>query len=203
VGVINRPFKLPETVWAVAAATVLVFGLWLAFDRIGIGSEISWSKPERRGGLRTYWYSQPMEASMRVILGTLLAFALISPVAMAQVPANTPSAAAAPIAAGGQWRASKVIGVNVYNEQNQKLGDISELIIDSSGRVDGAVIGVGGFLGMGEHNIMVPLNKLKFSNEAGKTTTGTKNSDTKEWYPDRAVLNADKDQLKAMPEFKY
>jgi sporulation protein YlmC with PRC-barrel domain len=144
-----------------------------------------------------------MEASMRVILGTLLAFALVSPIAMAQVPANTPSAAAAPIAAGGQWRASKVIGVNVYNEQNQKLGDISELIIDSSGRVDGAVIGVGGFLGMGEHNIMVPLNKLKFSNEAGKTTTGSKSSTTKEWYPDRAVLNADKDQLKAMPEFKY
>jgi sporulation protein YlmC with PRC-barrel domain len=87
---------------------------------------------------------------------------------MAQVPANTPSAAAAPISASGQWRASKVIGVDVYNEQNQNLGDISELIIDSSGRVDGAVIGVGGFLGMGEHNIMVPLNKLKFSNEAGR-----------------------------------
>jgi hypothetical protein len=65
---------------------------------------------------------------MRVILG-LLVFALIGPIAMAQVPANTPSAAAAPIAAGGQWRASKVIGVNVYNEQNKKFGDISELIL--------------------------------------------------------------------------
>jgi hypothetical protein len=140
---------------------------------------------------------------MRVIPGVFLAFALVTPMAMAQVPANTPSAAAAPIAAIGQWRASKVVGVNVYNDQNQKLGDISELIIDSSGRVDGAVIGVGGFLGMGEHNIMVPLSKLKFSNEAGKTTTGTKDSGTKQWYPDRAVLDANKDQLKAMPEFKY
>jgi hypothetical protein len=42
------------------------------------------------------------------------------------------------------------------------------------------VIGVGGFLGMGEYNIMAPLNKLKVSNEAGKTTTGAKSSNTKE-----------------------
>jgi sporulation protein YlmC with PRC-barrel domain len=140
---------------------------------------------------------------MRVILGAILACALAAPMAMAQVPANTPSAAAAPIAAGGQWRASKVIGVNVYNEQNEKLGEINELIINASGRVDGAVIGVGGFLGMGEHSVMVPLNQLKFSNEAGKTTTGVKSSNVKDWYPDRAVLNANKDQIKAMPQFQY
>lgn len=140
---------------------------------------------------------------MRVLSAALLACIIASPVAIAQVPANTPSAAAAPIAAAGKWRASKVIGVNVYNEQNEKIGDISDVIIDSTGKVDGAVIGVGGFLGMGEHNIMVPMDKIKFSNEAGKTTTGSTSSGTKQWYPDRAVLNANKDQLKALPEFKY
>lgn len=96
-----------------------------------------------------------------------------------------------------------MIGVNVYNEQNEKIGSINEVIIDSAGRVDGAVIGVGGFLGMGEHNIIVAMDKLKFSNEAGKTTTGSTSSGSKQWYPDRAVLNANKDQLKALPEFKY
>ncbi|MBB5055115.1 sporulation protein YlmC with PRC-barrel domain [Afipia massiliensis] len=140
---------------------------------------------------------------MRIFPAVLIAFSLSSPFAMAQVPANTPSAAAAPIAAAGKWRASKVIGVNVYNQANEKVGDISELIIDSSGRVEGAVVSVGGFLGMGEHLVAVPMNQLKFSNEAGKTTTGTTSSNTKEWYPDRAVLNTTKDQLKAMPQFKY
>lgn len=140
---------------------------------------------------------------MRILPTILIACCLASPLAMAQVPANTPSAAAAPIAAAGKWRASKVIGVNVYNEANEKIGDISELIIDSSGRVDGAVVSVGGFLGMGERLVAVPMNQLKFSNEAGKTTTGSTSSNTKEWYPDRAVLNASKDQLKSMPEFKY
>ncbi len=140
---------------------------------------------------------------MRIFTAILVAASFAAPMAMAQVPANTPSAAAAPVLAAGKWRASKVIGVNVYNENNDKIGDVSELIIDSSGRVDGAVVSVGGFLGMGEHLVVVPMDKLKFSNEAGKTTTGTTSSNTRQWYPDRAVLNATKDQLKSLPQFKY
>jgi sporulation protein YlmC with PRC-barrel domain len=147
--------------------------------------------------------SNQSEITMRIFPAVLIACSLASPLAYAQTPANTPSAAAAPIAAAGKWRASKVIGVNVYNEANEKVGDISELIIDSAGRVEGAVISVGGFLGMGEHLVAVRMNQLKFANEAGKTTTGSTGSNTKEWYPDRAVLNVTKDQLKAMPQFKY
>ncbi len=46
----------------------------------------------------------------------------------------------------GEWRASKIIGLNVYNDQNEKLGDINEMMVDASGKVLGYVIGVGGFL---------------------------------------------------------
>lgn len=140
---------------------------------------------------------------MRIIPAVILACTLASPIAMAQNTATTPSDAAAPIAAAGQWRASKVVGVNVYNEQNEKIGEINDVIIDASGKVDGAVVGVGGFLGAGEHNVLIPMNRIKFSNEAGKTTTGSTSSGSKQWYPDRAVINANKDQLKAMTEFKY
>jgi sporulation protein YlmC with PRC-barrel domain len=141
------------------------------------------------------------------IAATLVACTLALP-AYAQAPREqnrqTPAAQAAPVPASGQWRASKLIGVNVYNAQNEKLGEISELIVDSSGRLAGAVIGVGGFLGMGEHDVLVPLERLKFANQAGKNTTGQSSGNSgKQWYPDRAVLNANKDQLKAMPEFKY
>jgi len=104
--------------------------------------------------------------------------------------------------ATGQWRASKLIGVNVYNQQNEKIGEIDELILNSSGQVAGAIIGVGGFLGLGERDVMVPMNQLRFSNE-GSTTTGAANNGDRSWYPDRAVINANKDQLKNMPEFKY
>ena len=65
-----------------------------------------------------------------------------------------------------------------------------------------ALGGVGGFLGLGELDVMVPLNQLRFSNEHSSTTGSASDADRK-WYPDRAVLNANKDQLKQMPEFKY
>src|SRR5262249_2135035 len=46
-----------------------------------------------------------------------------------------------------------------------KLGDISEILLDKSGKVDGVVIGVGGFLGMGTHDIKFEMSKLKFVDE--------------------------------------
>ena len=99
---------------------------------------------------------------------------------------------------------------------NEKIGDIQELIVDKSGKVDKLVLGVGGFLGMGEHYVAVPMEKLRWVNEpvrtsstapADKSTVGEANRANRQasekWYPDHAVFNATKDQLKAMPEFKY
>jgi hypothetical protein len=117
-----------------------------------------------------------------------------------------------------------MVGVNVYNDQDEKLGSISEVLLDKSGKVDGVVIGVGGFLGMGQHDIKVEMSKLKFVDEparsassststSGSSTTGnanrpaassTSSSSDHKWYPDHAVLaGANKDQLKNMPQFKY
>jgi sporulation protein YlmC with PRC-barrel domain len=151
-----------------------------------------------------------------------------SPQAPMATPAPAPKPAAttamAPASKSGQWRASKLVGLNVYNEQNEKLGDISEILLDKSGKVEGVIIGVGGFLGMGQRDIKVELSKLKFVDEpvkaaattttqttganpnrpAASTTTTTTASSDRKWYPDHAVLSgATKDQLKAMPEFKY
>lgn len=120
------------------------------------------------------------------------------------------------------WRASKLMGLDVYNESNEKLGDVNELILDKTGKVTAVVIGVGGFLGMGEHDIAVSMDKLRFVEEpmktasnapANKTTTGSSTApagtttnttaSTNDWVPDHAVMAGNKDQLKAMPQFKY
>jgi sporulation protein YlmC with PRC-barrel domain len=112
----------------------------------------------------------------------------------------------------GQWQASKLIHMNVYNAQNEKVGDIKELMLDKSGKVTNVAIGVGGFLGMGERDVAVKFDQLKWSNEPVKstdskagTTTGSAQSqgNRDRNYPDHAVLNATKDQLKAMPQFDY
>ncbi len=78
----------------------------------------------------------------------------------------------------GQWRTSKLVGLNVYNDNNEKLGDINELLIDQSGKVQAVVIGVGGFLGMGEHNVAVAFDKLKFVNEPVAYAAGSGNTTT-------------------------
>jgi sporulation protein YlmC with PRC-barrel domain len=173
------------------------------------------------------------------LLGALLATSMIVP-AFAQSAPNTNTAPAAPPPAAtapqtstapatttGMWRASKLMGLDVYNDQNEKLGDISEILVDKTGKIDGVVIGVGGFLGMGQHDIKVEMSKLRFVNEpvrsasgsttststtgtgtgtgaANRSTTASSTSNDRKWYPDHAVLSgATKDQLKSMPQFKY
>ena len=93
-----------------------------------------------------------------LILGGLLASAMLVP-ALAQTtppPASQAPAAqsTAPKARGEMWRSSKLIGLNVYNDQDEKLGAISEILLEKSGKVDFVVIGVGGFLGIGAHDII-------------------------------------------------
>ncbi|MGM4902074.1 PRC-barrel domain-containing protein [Tardiphaga sp. 866_E4_N2_1] len=134
-------------------------------------------------------------------------------------PAATAQPADAKMALKGNWRASKLMGLNVYNEANEKLGDINELLVDKSGNVRAVVIGIGGFLGMGEHDIAVSMDKLKFIEEPVRTsssststasrdtTTGAASSTTanrnNDWVPDHAVMSGNKEQLKALPQFKY
>jgi sporulation protein YlmC with PRC-barrel domain len=175
----------------------------------------------------------------KTIATALLTTALITGVASAQTAATKADAAntSATMHRDGQWRASKLVGVNVYNEANEKIGDINDVILDKSGKAEKVILGVGGFLGMGEHYVAVAFDKLKWVTEPArsasastpanapatnvdsnartasdgtvKTTTGTAATTTtarsadQNWYPDHAVYNATKDQLKALPQFKY
>ena len=106
-----------------------------------------------------------------LIAVALLGTALVSGAAYAQTAQPADRAAPAATTSSdkmmlkGKWRASKLMGLNVYNEANEKLGDINELILDKDGKVNAVVIGVGGFLGMGEHDIAVTMDKLKFVEE--------------------------------------
>jgi sporulation protein YlmC with PRC-barrel domain len=168
-----------------------------------------------------------MEDSMinKTLATALLTTALMTGMASAQNATTKADTAAATMHKEGEWRASKLVGVNVYNEGNEKIGDINDVILDKSGKAEHVIIGVGGFLGMGEHYVAIAFDKLKWVNEpartastapatttdgAARTTTGAATTTTTtrgandNWYPDHAVLSgATKDQLKAMPQFKY
>jgi sporulation protein YlmC with PRC-barrel domain len=176
----------------------------------------------------------------KILAAALLSAAVIGGGAYAQTsPSTAPAAPAATedksaaqkMNLKGSWRASKLMGLDVYNDANEKLGDINELVVDKDGKINAVVIGVGGFLGMGEHDIAISIDKLKFvetpvrtsstapaTTERRDTTTGAApagsattttttttrdTSNANDWVPDHAVMSATKDQLKAMPQFKY
>lgn len=85
----------------------------------------------------------------------------------------------------GHIMASDLIGTRVVGANNESIGDINDVIVDRSGRVMAAVVGVGGFLGIGEKDVAVPFNALEFANAQqasamdsnngnnGVTTTGS------------------------------
>jgi len=169
--------------------------------------------------------------SAKYVAAGVAASALLATVAFAQTPSTSSGATGMAASSStsdasyqGAWRASKVVGLNVYNNENESLGAINDLLTDKSGNIKAVVIGVGGLLGVGEHLVAVSFDKIKFVDTpvpsstvssttikpAPTTTTGAANStpatsSTKSnpWYPDHAVFNATKDQLKAMPKFEY
>ena len=84
------------------------------------------------------------------------------------------------------WSAKKdIMGKAVYNDNNEKIGDVNDVIFSRTNSASFVDIGVGGFLGMGEHDVAVPLSRIKHDN-------------------DKLILpGATKEALKKMPEFRY
>ncbi len=91
----------------------------------------------------------------------------------------------------GEWRASKLIGASVTGPDNKSIGDINEIIFGRDGELKAVVIGVGGFLGMGEKNVAVPFDAL--------TVARKPDSDAIE----KVTVTYTKDQLKNAPKFAY
>lgn len=83
---------------------------------------------------------------------------------------------------------SKLVGKNLYNKQNENVGEIEDLVIDDGKTVSGIVVSVGGFLGMGERYVLVDPASV-FLHRADGTL--------------KAMVDTDKDTLKNAPAFKY
>ena len=84
------------------------------------------------------------------------------------------------------WSAKKqILGENVYNDAGDKVGEINDLIVTPNKALSYAIVGVGGLLGIGEHEIAVPVGKLR--QEKGKIV----------------LPGATKEALKAAPKFEY
>lgn len=131
----------------------------------------------------------------RIILATLITAGAMSAYAQsptaAPQPTSTPPAASAPAVKSMPSQAAnadtrKLIGRNIQNAQNETIGEIKSVFIGKDGKVDSVMVGVGGFLGMGEREVRLNWSELNVSQNGEKVTA-----------------NLTKDQLKAKPEYKY
>jgi ribosomal 30S subunit maturation factor RimM len=101
-----------------------------------------------------------------------LAIASMTGAASAQTATNQEaSTASATTHKEGEWRASKLVHVDVYNEANEKIGDINDVILDRSGKVAKVILGVGGVLGLGERYVAIAFDKLKWVDQPVTSTT--------------------------------
>ena len=84
--------------------------------------------------------------------------------------------------------ASTIIGKSAVNSQDEAIGDVNDLVTDRSGKILAALIGVGGFLGIGEKDVAVRFEDLKLTRDESNNT--------------KVVLNVSKETLASAPDYK-
>ena len=77
---------------------------------------------------------------------------------------------------------------SVYDPKDNKIGDVKDLILEKDGKVNAAIIGVGGFLGAGEKDVAVPFDQLQLKDKNGKRYL---------------VMKANKDALNSAPGLTF
>jgi hypothetical protein len=89
------------------------------------------------------------------------------------------------------WRGSNLIGATVYGPDNASIGDINDVLIANDGKINAVVIGVGGFLGVGEKTVAIPFDKLTVARKADSASI------------EKITVAYTKDELKNAPKFAY
>jgi len=112
---------------------------------------------------------------------TALALLLATGSAFAADDAAQPNQAATPPSQMGTARSTEMIGTlssealpisdyynqTVYDNRDNKIGDVNDMLLDKNGKIDAVIVGVGGFLGVGEKNVAVPFSSLKVAEKDG------------------------------------
>lgn len=123
------------------------------------------------------------------ILACAMATAVFSGAAFAQPVAGTATigitATEVQVVATGWSLKKSVLGKSVYNEEGKSIGKIDDVIVAPDSSISYAIVGAGGFLGLGKHDVAIPVKNFKVENK--KIT----------------LPGATKDALKALPKFEY
>jgi sporulation protein YlmC with PRC-barrel domain len=129
-----------------------------------------------------------MQRKFLIALTSVGALACVTGTSLAQVAGQTPLGVAMTelsIVTTGWSAKRQILGQTVYNDKNEKVGSVDDIIVAPDKAISYAIVGAGGFLGVGKHDVAIPVNQFQAGD--GKLI----------------LAGASKDVLKAMPEFEY
>jgi len=125
-----------------------------------------------------------------LVLAGVAAFALSQAAAAQESVRNSPTSQFFVAISEGANFSSQVVGLDVYNDNKQYIGQIEDIAMNQDGQSKAYVLSVGGIMGMGEHYVAV-----------NPSAVGVSYSDSdKAWH---ASMSATPDQIRAAPEFRY
>jgi sporulation protein YlmC with PRC-barrel domain len=133
------------------------------------------------------------------------AFAQATPPAS---PPASPPVATAPASpkfvasqSADQWIFSKFKGTDVIGPDSAFIGDVNDVLFDKNGKILALIVGVGGFLGIGEKSVAIDMSAFEVAPlDAGNTSAGVSNNDPTNV---RLKVSWTKEQLKQAPDFEY
>ena len=129
-----------------------------------------------------------MKRSVLIAMTSVSALLSVTSATLGQVAGSTPLGIAVTelsVVAMGWSAKRQILRQTVYNDKNEKVGKVDDIIVAPDKAISYAIVGVGGFLGVGKHDVAIPVNQFKLENKK------------------LVLAGASKDVLKAMPEFEY
>jgi len=136
----------------------------------------------------------------RMLVTTTVAALMISS-GLAQSTNNADAPKFVPAQTADQWVFSKFKGTDVIGPNDETIGGVNDLLFDKSGKISGVIVGVGGFLGLGQKNVAIDMSAFQAMPGGSSTqAAGTGGND-----PTNVKLKVSwtKDQLKNAPDFEY
>jgi sporulation protein YlmC with PRC-barrel domain len=148
-------------------------------------------------------------------IGGLMLSSAMAQTTTPSAPASPPAAMPAPAAAGApsfiaaqksdQWLASKFSGTDVLGPNNEKIGDVNDVLFDKSGKIMAVIVGVGGFLGIGQKDValdmaafqVVPASTSDSANTGSSTAASSSDPNNV-----KLKVSMTKEQLSQAPSFE-
>ena len=149
-----------------------------------------------------------------MISAAISAVMISGAMAQASPPASPPAKAdAAPISDAkfltaqnpDHWVFSKFKGTDVLGPDNLQVGDVNDILFDRNGKIIGMIVGVGGFLGIGEKAVAIDMSAFQVVPASTGTSTSAVGAASTDADPTNVKLKVSwtKDQLKNAPDFQY